>query len=85
MMRIRSLTLLALVGAPLAAQQPAKPDSGMKHRMMAPGMMPHMMQMQEAENVSGTCSTVCVATRDHIKGRGWQIPLCNEVLWDVKV
>jgi hypothetical protein len=38
MTRIRSLALLALVGAPLAAQQPG---------MMGRGMMPHMMQMQE--------------------------------------
>jgi hypothetical protein len=47
MTRIRSLALLALVGAPLAAQQPAKPDTGMRHRMMGPGMMPRMMQMEQ--------------------------------------
>lgn len=38
MTRMRSLALLALVGTPLAAQQPG---------MMGRGMMPHMMQMQE--------------------------------------
>jgi len=38
MTSIRSLALLALVGAPLAAQQPG---------MMGRGMMPHMMQMRE--------------------------------------
>ncbi len=46
------LVLVALVAAPLAAQQPAKPDTGMMHDMMGPGMgqgmMPQMMmQMQE--------------------------------------
>ena len=38
MKQIHSLTILALVTAPLAAQQPG---------MMGRGMMPHMMQMQE--------------------------------------
>jgi hypothetical protein len=45
------LVLMALVAAPLAAQQPAKPDTGMRHHMMGQGMgqgmMPQMMQMQE--------------------------------------
>ena len=45
------LVLVALVAAPLAAQHPAKPDTGMMHHMTGPGMgqgmMPHMMQMQE--------------------------------------
>lgn len=45
------LVLVALVAAPLAAQQPAKPDTGMRHHMMGQGMgqgmMPQMMQMQE--------------------------------------
>jgi hypothetical protein len=66
MMRIRSLTLLALVGAPLAAQQPAKPDSGMKHRMMAPGMMPHMMQMQE---MMAPMMRTMAFTPDHLLAR----------------
>ncbi len=47
MMRIRSLALIALLGAPLSAQQPATSDSGMRHRMMGPGMMPHMMPMEQ--------------------------------------
>ena len=47
MTRIRSLALMALLGAPLAAQQPAKPDSGMRHGMMDPAMMPHMTQMEQ--------------------------------------
>jgi LTXXQ motif family protein len=45
------LVLMALVAAPLAAQQPAKSDTGMMHHMMGPGMgqgmMGQMMQMQE--------------------------------------
>src|ERR1700693_6300628 len=41
------LALIGLVAAPLAAQHPAKPDTGMMHHMMGPGMMGPMMQMQE--------------------------------------
>jgi Spy/CpxP family protein refolding chaperone len=41
------LVLASLVAAPLAAQHPAKPDTGMMHHMMGPGMMGPMMQMQE--------------------------------------
>lgn len=37
---IRSFTVLALLAGPLASQQPAKPDTGERHRMMGPGMMP---------------------------------------------
>ena len=49
---IRSCVLAALaLAAPLAAQQPAKPDTGMMRHMMGQGMgqgmMPQMMQMQE--------------------------------------
>jgi hypothetical protein len=43
----RRLVLIGLVAAPLAAQHPAKPDTGMMHHMMGPGMMGPMMQMQE--------------------------------------
>lgn len=47
MIPIRSLALVALIGTPLAAQEPTKPDTGMRHGMMREQMMPHMMQMQQ--------------------------------------
>lgn len=43
MRTLRMLGLVALVTAPLAAQQPSQPDTGrppmMRHRMMGPGVM----------------------------------------------
>jgi len=57
MKRIRSLALLTLVAAPLAAQQPG---------MMGQGMMPHMMQM---EQMMAPMMRAMAFTPDHLLAR----------------
>jgi Spy/CpxP family protein refolding chaperone len=66
MTRIRTLALLALVAAPLAAQQPAKPDTGTRHRMMMGQPMPHMMQM---EQMMAPMMRAMAFTPDHLLAR----------------
>ncbi len=57
MKRLRSVAILALVGAPLAAQQPG---------MMGRGMMPHMMQM---EQMMAPMMGAMAFTPDHLLAR----------------
>ncbi len=57
MKRLRSVAILALVGAPLAAQQPG---------MMGRGMMPNMMQM---EQMMAPMMGAMAFTPDHLLAR----------------
>lgn len=68
MKHICRVALLALVAAPLAAQQPAKPDTGMRHRMMM-GQgegTPHMMHMQQ---MMAPMMRAMAFTPDHLLAR----------------
>ncbi len=57
MKHIRGIAVLALVAAPLSAQQPG---------MMGPGMMPHMMQM---EQMMAPMMGAMAFTPDHLLAR----------------
>jgi hypothetical protein len=71
------VALVMLAAAPLAGQQPAKPDTA-KHEMMGrrpmmgesmqQGMMPGMMHMQQMQEMMGPMMRGMAFTPDHLLG-----------------
>ena len=63
------LAVVALAAAPLAAQQPAKPDTS-GHAMMGPGMMPGMMMGSSMMREMGPAmATMMLYTPQHLLAR----------------
>ena len=62
------LTALALAATPLAAQQPARPDS-MRHPMMGPGPMSEMMEGPMMQQMGPAMMKVMLYTPQHLLAR----------------